>query len=168
MDMTFTRIRMITEELYLVRDELKRAAMQPAALSSALVEDEASNELVAFKAAVDELRQFLWHFLHDFLGSSDKAIGDRLHEYQMRRAAQLLLTLSSSHPYQIKLNPLEAAARDQSVWQKLSGVRSNLVSRADSETGQSCLPEAAWPSDRRVQTTSCWKGVRVEASAGPD
>lgn len=113
MDMTFTRIRMITEELYLVRDELnKRAAMQPAALSSALVENEASNELVAFKAAVDELRQFLWHFLHDFLGNSDKAIGDRLHEYQMRRAAQLLLTLSSAHPYQINPNPLEAAARD--------------------------------------------------------
>jgi hypothetical protein len=104
---------MITEELYLVRDELnKRAATQPAELSSALVENEASNELVAFKAAVDDLRQFLWHFLHDFLGNSDKAIGDRLHEYQMRRAAQLLLTLSSAHPYQVKPNPLEAAARD--------------------------------------------------------
>lgn len=113
MDKTFTRIRMITEELYLVRDELnKRAATEPAELSSALVESEASNELVAFKAAVDDLRQFLWHYLHDFLGNSDKAIGDRLREYQMRRAAQLLLTLSASHPYQVKPNPLEAAARD--------------------------------------------------------
>jgi hypothetical protein len=113
MDKTFTRIRTITEELYLVRDELnKRAATQPAELSSALVEDEASNELVAFKAAVDELRQFLWHYLHEFLGDSDKAIGDRLLEYQMRRAAQLLLALSSAHAYQVKPNPLEAAAQD--------------------------------------------------------
>ena len=113
MDKTFTRIRMITEELYLVRDELnKRAATQPVELSSALVDNEASNELVAFKAAVDELRQFLWHFLHDFLGNSDEAVGDRLREYQMRRAAQLLLALSSAHSYQVKPNPLEAAARD--------------------------------------------------------
>jgi hypothetical protein len=113
MDKTFERIRMVTEELYVVRDELnKRAATQSAELSSALVENEASNELVAFKAAVDELRQFLWHFLHDFLANSDKAIGDRLREYQMRRAAQLLLALSSAQPYQLKTDPLEAAARD--------------------------------------------------------
>ena len=104
---------MITEELYLVRDELnKRAAIQSAELSSALFESEASNELVAFKAAVDELRQFLWHYLHEFLGTSDKTVGDRLREYQMRRAAQLLLALSAAHPYQIKTHPLEAAAED--------------------------------------------------------
>lgn len=113
MDKTFARIRQITEELYLVRDELnKRAATHPGELSSALVESEASNELVAFKAAVDELRQFLWHYLHDFLGSSDQAIGDRMREYQMRRAAQLLLTLSAAHPYQLNAHPLEAAAQD--------------------------------------------------------
>jgi hypothetical protein len=113
MDKTLTRIRMITEELYVVRDELnKRAATESAELSSALVDSEASNELVAFKAAVDELRQFLWHFLHDFLGNSDKAIGDRMREYQMRRAAQLLLALSAAHPYQVKPDPLEAVARD--------------------------------------------------------
>ena len=113
MDKTLTRIRQITEELYLVRDELnKRAATQPNELSSALFEDEGSNELVAFKAAVDELRQFLWHYLHEFLGNSQSAIGDRLREYQMRRAAQLLLALSATHPYQIKPHPLEAAAQD--------------------------------------------------------
>jgi hypothetical protein len=113
MDRTFTRIRSITEELYLVRDELnKRAATQPTELSSALFEGEASNELVAFKAAVDELRQFLWHYLHEFLGTSDHAIGDRLREYQMRRAAQLLLALSAAHVYQMKPHPLEAAAKD--------------------------------------------------------
>jgi hypothetical protein len=113
MDKTFTRIRSITEELYLVRDELnKRAAIQPTELSSALFEGEASNELVAFKAAVDELRQFLWHYLHEFLGTSDYAIGDRLREYQMRRAAQLLLALSAAHVYQMKPHPLEAAAQD--------------------------------------------------------
>lgn len=113
MDKTLTRIRLITEELYLVRDELnKRAATQSAELSSALFENEASNELVAFKAAVDELRQFLWHYLHEFLGNSQNAIGDRLREYQMRRAAQLLLTLSAAHSYQIKPHPLEAAAQD--------------------------------------------------------
>lgn len=113
MDKTLTRIRQVTEELYLVRDELnKRAATQPGELSSALFENEASNELVAFKAAVDELRQFLWHYLHEFLGNSQDAIGDRLREYQMRRAAQLLLALSAAHPYQIKPYPLEAAAQD--------------------------------------------------------
>jgi hypothetical protein len=113
MDKTFTRIRLITEELYVVRDELnKRAATQPAELSSAIVENEAYNELVAFKAAVDELRQFVWHYLHEFLGKSDQAIGDRLREYQMRRAAQLLLALSAAHPYQLKADPLEAAAQD--------------------------------------------------------
>jgi hypothetical protein len=113
MDKTLTRIRLITEELYLVRDELnKRAATQSAELSSALFASEASNELVAFKAAVDELRQFLWHYLHEFLGGSDKAVGDRLREYQMRRAAQLLLALSAAHSYQVKPDPLEAAARD--------------------------------------------------------
>ena len=113
MDKTLTRIRQVTEELYLVRDELnKRAATQPGELSSALFENEESNELVAFKAAVDELRQFLWHYLHEFLGNSQNAIGDRLHEYQMRRAAQLLLALSAAHPYQIKPHPLEAAAQD--------------------------------------------------------
>jgi hypothetical protein len=113
MDKTLTRIRSITEELYLVRDELnKRAATQPTELSSALFEGEASNELVAFKAAVDELRQFLWHYLHEFLGTSDNAIGDRLREYQMRRAAQLLLALSAAHVYQVKPHPLEAAAQD--------------------------------------------------------
>lgn len=113
MDKTLTRIRLITEELYLVRDELnKRAATQSAELSSALFENEASNELVAFKAAVDELRQFLWHYLHEFLGNSQNAIGDRLREYQMRRAAQLLLTLSAAHAYQIRPHPLEAAAQD--------------------------------------------------------
>ena len=113
MDKTLTRIRLITEELYLVRDELnKRAAIQSAELSSALLESEASNELVAFKAAVDELRQFLWHYLHEFLGTSDYAIGDRLREYQMRRAAQLLLALSAAHVYQMKPHPLEAAAQD--------------------------------------------------------
>ena len=84
MDKTLTRIRAITEELYLVRDELnKRAATQPGELSTALFEPEASNELVAFKAAVDELRQFLSHYLHDFLGPSRDALGDRLREYQM-------------------------------------------------------------------------------------
>lgn len=113
MDKTFTRIRMITEELYLVRDELnRRAATQPAELSSALIAEEASNELVAFKAAVDELRQFLWHYLHELLDNSEKAIGDRMGEYQMRRAAQLLLTLSASHPYRVQPNPLQAAAQD--------------------------------------------------------
>jgi len=113
MDKTLARIRQITEELYLVRDELnKRAATQSAELSSALFESNASNELVAFKAAVDELRQFLWHYLNEFLGKPDGAIGDRLHEYQMRRAAQLLLALSAAHPYQIKAHPLEAAAQD--------------------------------------------------------
>jgi hypothetical protein len=51
MDKTLTRIRRITEGLYLVRDELnKRAAIRSAELSSALLESEASNELVAFKA----------------------------------------------------------------------------------------------------------------------
>ncbi len=113
MDKTLTRIRSITEELYVVRDELnKRSATQPTELSSALFEGEASNELVAFKAAVDELRQFLWHYLHEFLGTSDNAIGDRLREYQMRRAAQLLLALSAAHVYQMKPHPLEAAAQD--------------------------------------------------------
>lgn len=113
MDQTLNRIRSITEELYLVRDELnKRAATQSSELSSALFESEASNELVAFKAAVDELRQFLWHYLNDFLGKPENAIGDRLREYQMRRAAQLLLALSAAHPYQVKADPLEAAAQD--------------------------------------------------------
>jgi hypothetical protein len=65
-----------------------------------------------FKAAVDELRQFLWHYLHEFLGHPANAIGDRSREYQMRRAAQLLLSLSAAHPYQIKPDPLEAAAQD--------------------------------------------------------
>jgi len=112
-DQTLIRIRQITEELYLVRDELnKRAAIQPGELSSALFNSDASNELVAFKAAVDELRQFLWHYLNDFLGKPENAIGDQLREYQMRRAAQLLLALSAAHPYQIKDHPLEAAARD--------------------------------------------------------
>lgn len=116
MDKTLTRIRLITEELYLVRDELnKRAATQPGELSSALFESDASNELVAFKAAVDELRQFLWHYLNEFLGKPDGALGDRLREYQMRRAAQLLLALSAAHSYQIKSNPLESGRprRDQ-------------------------------------------------------
>ena len=100
MDQTLTRIRLITEELYLVRDELnKRAAIQPAELSSALFASDASNELVAFKAAVDELRQFLWHYLNEFLGKPENAIRDRLREYQMRRAAQLLMALSAAHPY---------------------------------------------------------------------
>lgn len=113
MDQTLTRIRQITEELYLVRDELnRRAASKPAELSSALFEGNSSNELVAFKAAVDELRQFLWHYLNDFLGKPENAIGDRLREYQMRRAAQLLLTLSAAHSYQIAPHPLEAAAQD--------------------------------------------------------
>jgi hypothetical protein len=112
-DQTLTRIRLITEELYLVRDELnKRAAIQPAELSSALFASDASDELVAFKAAVDELRQFLWHYLNEFLGKPENAIGDRLREYQMRRAAQLLRALSAAHPYQIKPHPLEAAAQD--------------------------------------------------------
>lgn len=113
MDSTLTRIRQITEELYLVRDELnKRAATQPTQLSSSLFESDASNELVAFKAAVDELRQFLWHYLHEFLGKPENALGDKLCEYQMRRAAQLLLALSAAHPYQTTGHPLEAAAND--------------------------------------------------------
>ncbi|HEV2468880.1 MAG TPA: hypothetical protein VGS78_06775 [Candidatus Sulfotelmatobacter sp.] len=112
-DPTLTRIREITEELYLIRDELnKRAATQPAELSSALFDSDASNELVAFKAAVDELRQFLWHYLNEFLGQPERAIGDRLREYQMRRAAQLLLALSAAHPYQIKAHPLQAVAQE--------------------------------------------------------
>ena len=113
MDRTLTRIRLITEELYLVRDELnKRAAVQSAELSSALLDSEASNELIAFKAAVDELRQFLWHYLHEFLGKTDEAIGDRMREYQIRRASQLLLALSAAHAYRMKPHPLEAAAQD--------------------------------------------------------
>jgi len=113
MDKTLTRIRLITEEFYLVRDELnKRAATQSAELSSALLESEASNELVAFKAAVDELRQFLWHYLHELLGKTDNGIGDRLREYQMRRASQLLLALSAAHAYRMKPHPLEAGAQD--------------------------------------------------------
>jgi hypothetical protein len=113
MDKTLTRIRLITEELYFVRDELnKRAATQSAELSSALFESEGSNELIAFKAAVDELRQFLWHYLHEFLGKPENAIEDRLREYQMRRAAQLLLALSAAHAYQTKPHPLEAAAQE--------------------------------------------------------
>ena len=113
MDQTVTRIRLITEELYLVRDELnKRAASRPAELSSALLDSDASNELVAFKAAVDELRQFLWYYLNEFLDKPENAIGDRLREYQMRRAAQLLLALSAAHSYQIKSRPLEAVAQD--------------------------------------------------------
>ena len=113
MDKTLTRIRQITEELYLVRDELnRRASTQSAELSSALFDSEASNELIAFKAAVDELRQFLWHYLREFLGNPEGAMGDRLREYQMRRAAQLLLALSAAHPYQIKSDPLAAAAQD--------------------------------------------------------
>ena len=113
MEKTLTRIRTVTEELYLIRDELnKRAALESSQLASALFDGDASNELIAFKAAVDELRQFLWHYLHEFLGKSDNAVGDRMREYQMRRAAQLLLALSAAHPYQLTPHPLEAAARD--------------------------------------------------------
>ena len=51
MDKILTRIRLITEELYLVRDELnRRTATQSSELSSALFEGEASNELIAFKS----------------------------------------------------------------------------------------------------------------------
>lgn len=72
-------IRQITEELYLVGDELnKRAATHPGELSSALIESDSSTELVAFKAAVDELRPFLWHYLNEFLGKPENAIGDKL------------------------------------------------------------------------------------------
>ena len=113
MDKTFSRIRQITEELYLVRDELnKRAANDSIALSSALIERDGADALIAFKAAVDEIRQFLWHYLTEFVSSSEKAVGDRMREYQIRRAAQLLLALSSAYPHEAKLYRLEAAAQD--------------------------------------------------------
>lgn len=113
MDKTVSQIRQITEQLYRVRDELNlRAANEDSALSAALIEVAESDALVAFKAAVDEIRQFLWHYLSDFLNNSSHAAGDRLREYQMRRAAQLLIALSSTYNYQMQASPLQAAARD--------------------------------------------------------
>jgi hypothetical protein len=113
MDAIFSRIRQITEELYVVRDDLnKRAARDERGFPEALVEDEAADALIAFKAAVDEIRQFLWQYLNDVVSHSGIAVGDRLREYQMRRAAQLLLALSSAFAYKTEPHPLRAAARD--------------------------------------------------------
>jgi hypothetical protein len=92
MDKTFSRIRQATEELYVARDELnRRAARDDSGLPAALMDDESTDALIAFKVAVDEVRQFLWHYLNEIVSQS--AVGDRLREDQMRRAAQLLLAL---------------------------------------------------------------------------
>jgi hypothetical protein len=92
MDKTFCRIRQATEELYVARDELnRRAARDDSGLPAALMDDESTDALIAFKVAVDEVRQFLWHYLNEIVSQS--AVGDRLREDQMRRAAQVLLAL---------------------------------------------------------------------------
>jgi hypothetical protein len=92
MDKTFSRIRQATEELYVARDELnRRAARDDSGLPAALMDDESTDALIAFKVAVDEVRQFLWHYLNEIVSQS--AVGDRLREDQMRRAAQLLVAL---------------------------------------------------------------------------
>jgi hypothetical protein len=92
MDKTFSRIRQATEELYVARDELnRRAARDDSGLPAALMDDESTDALIAFKVAVDEVRQFLWHYLNEIVSQS--AVGDRLREDQMRRAAQVLLAL---------------------------------------------------------------------------
>jgi hypothetical protein len=94
MDKTFSRIRQTTEELYVVRDELnRRAARDGSGLPAALVDDESTDALIAFKEAVDEIRQFLWHYLNEIVSQPDTAVGHRLREDQMRRAAQLLVAL---------------------------------------------------------------------------
>ena len=93
MDKTFSRIQQTTEELYIVRDELnRRAARDGSGLPAALVDDESTDALIAFKLAVDEIRQFLWHYLNEIV-SRDSAAGYRLGEDQLRRAAQLLVAL---------------------------------------------------------------------------
>jgi hypothetical protein len=92
MDKTFSRIRQATEGLYVARDELnRRAARDDSGLPAALMDDESTDALIAFKVAVDEVRQFLWHYLNEIVSQS--AVGDRLREDQMRRAAQVLLAL---------------------------------------------------------------------------
>lgn len=92
MDKTFSRIRQATEDLYVARDELnRRAARDDSGLPAALMDDQSTDALIAFKIAVDEIRQFLWHYLNEIVSQS--AVGDRLREDQARRAAQLLVVL---------------------------------------------------------------------------
>jgi hypothetical protein len=94
MDRTFSRIQHTTEELDVVRDELnRRAAREGSGLPAALVDDESADVLIAFKQAVDEIRQFLWHYLNEIVSQSDTGAGYRLGEEQMRRVAQLLVVL---------------------------------------------------------------------------
>jgi len=95
MDNILIKIQRVTEELNEVQSELYRRALTPEpGPAHEFMNDPSGLEVLSrFKAAVDELRRFLWYYL-DELASRQGADADLLiHGYRIRRATEMLRVL---------------------------------------------------------------------------
>jgi hypothetical protein len=95
MENTLARIRAITRELNEIQTELyrKTLASHPEATHAFLEDPNSLDILSGFKAAVDELRRFLWFYI-DELANRKGADADLLIEgYRIQRATEILRVL---------------------------------------------------------------------------
>src|SRR5438270_13847502 len=96
MDQTLSRIRAATQQLNDVQTELYRRALAPNPEDTHAFLDEPTSldVLSGFKAAVDELRRFLWFYI-DELAKRVGADPDLMMQgYRIRRATEMLRVLS--------------------------------------------------------------------------
>ena len=97
MDETLTRIRAATQQLNDVQTELYRRALapNPEATHAFLDEPSSLDVLSGFKAAVDELRRFLWFYIDELAKRAGTDPDLMIQGYRIRRATEMLRVLSA-------------------------------------------------------------------------
>ena len=96
MDQTLSRIRAATQQLNDVQTELYRRALapNPEATHAFLDEPSSLDVLSEFKAAVDELRRFLWFYIDELAKRAGTDPDLMIQGYRLRRATEMLRVLS--------------------------------------------------------------------------
>lgn len=113
LDSILARMRRITEELYLVRDELyRRSAHGDEGLPKAILDEESIDVTVAFKAAVDELRQLLWHFINEIAQHQETNVNQAIRDFQLKRVLQLVKALVGADAAASNGKPLDVIVHE--------------------------------------------------------
>lgn len=95
MNRTLARIRQVTEELKAIQMDLFETGVSKDGQSPAFLDDPYCLEILsAFKARVDDLRRLLFFFVNRLTKEAGHDQNKTIHEYRLRRAAELLEVLS--------------------------------------------------------------------------
>lgn len=113
LDSILARMKRITEELYLVRDELyRRSAHGDEGVPTVILDEESIDVTLAFKAAVDELRQFLWHFINEIARHQETNVNQAIRDFQFKRVLQLVKALAGADAAASNGKPLDVVVHE--------------------------------------------------------